>query len=125
MISQHRKLVTALFRIILAIVGLALMTSQTFAQGKPTQFWNLTRNTVSEFYLAPTGTTNWGPNQCKNDKDGAVDTDERLRITDVASGIYDARLVDKTGRACIVRNVKVEAGRIFTIDEKDLTSCKP
>jgi hypothetical protein len=128
-------LVTTLFRIILAIVGLAVMTSQALtgqaltgqalAQGKPTRFWNLTRNTISEFYLAPAGTTNWGPNQCKNDKDGAVDSDERLRITDVSSGVYDAKLVDVKGRACIVRNVKVEAGGIFTIEEKDLTSCKP
>jgi hypothetical protein len=116
-------LVTTLFRIILTIVGLAVMTSQTLAQGKPTQFWNLTRNTISEFYLAPAGTTNWGSNQCKNDKDGAVDTDERLRITDVSTGSYDAKLVDSTGRTCLVRNIKVESGRIFTIDEKDLTSC--
>jgi hypothetical protein len=115
--------VRALFRIIFAIVSLAVMTSQALAQGKPTRFWNLTRNTISEFYLAPAGTTNWGPNQCKNDKDGAVDTDERLRITDVASGIYDAKLLDVTGRTCVVRNVKVETGGIFTIDEKDLTSC--
>lgn len=114
---------TTLFRIILTIVGLAVVTSQALAQGKSTRFWNLTRNTISEFYLAPAGTTNWGPNQCKNDKDGAVDTDERLRITDVSSGRYDAKLVDSTGRTCIVRNVNVEAGGIFTIDEKDLTSC--
>jgi hypothetical protein len=123
LISQRRKLVAALFRITLIIVGLAVMTSQALSQGKPTRFWNLTRNTISEFYLAPAGTTNWGPNQCKNDKDGAVDTDERLRITDVSSGSYDAKLVDTTGRTCIVRNVKVQAGGIFTIDEKDLTSC--
>jgi hypothetical protein len=116
-------LVTALFRIILTIFGLAVMASQALAQGKPTRFWNLTRNTISEFYLAPAGTTNWGPNQCKNDKDGAVDTDERLRITDVSSGSYDAKLVDVTGRTCVVRNIKVETGGIFTIDEKDLTSC--
>ena len=117
-----------MFRIILTIIALAVMTSQALmnhalAQGKPTRFWNLTRNTISQFYLAPAGTTNWGPNQCKNDKDGAVDTDERLRITDVSSGHYDAKLVDSTGRTCIVRNVKVETGGIFTIDEKDLTSC--
>jgi hypothetical protein len=116
--------VTALFRIILPIVVLAVMASQALAQGKPTRFWNLTRNTISEFYLAPAGTANWGPNQCKNDRDGSVDSDERLRITDVSSGIYDAKLVDVTGRACIVRNVRVEAGGIFSIGEKDFTSCK-
>jgi hypothetical protein len=32
--------------------------------------------------------------------------------------------VDVTGRACLVRNIKVEAGEIFSIEEKDLTSCE-
>jgi len=99
------------------------MADAAAAQGRPTRFWNLTRNTISQFYLAPSGTSNWGPNQCKNDKDGAVDADERLIITGVPSGTYDAKLADVTGRVCIVRNIKVEAGSIFSIEEKDLTSC--
>jgi hypothetical protein len=93
------------------------------AQTRATRFWNLTKYTISEFYLAPAGTSNWGANQCKNDKDGSVDADERLRITDVASGIYDAKFTDKSGRVCIVRDIKIETGAIFTIEEKDLTSC--
>ena len=64
-----------------------------------------------------------GPNQCKNDKDGTVDPDERLPITGVAPGSYDAKLKDVSGRTCIVRNIKVEAGEIFSIEEKELTSC--
>ena len=99
------------------------MADAAAAQGRPTRFWNLTRNTISQFYLAPSGTSNWGPNQCKNDKDGAVDADERLIITGVPSGTYDAKLADVTGRVCIVRNIKVAAGAIFSIEEKDLTSC--
>lgn len=113
-------------RIVLILVVLAAITTSAAAQQpseRPTRFWNLTRNTISEFSLAPAGTTEWGPNRCKNDKDGAVDTDERLRITGVPSGTYDAKFTDVTGRTCVVRNVKVEAGAIFTIDEKDLTSC--
>ena len=35
-----------------------------------------TKNTISDLRLAPAGTTNWGPDQCKNDKDGSVETDE-------------------------------------------------
>jgi len=93
-------------------------------QNRPTRFWNLTRNTISEFYLAPSGTSNWGPNQCKNDKDGTVDHDERLRITNVPSGTYDAKFTDVTGRVCTVRDVKIEVGAIFTIEEKDLKSCE-
>ena len=93
------------------------------AQGRPTRFWNLTQHTISEFNLAPAGTTNWGPNQCKNDKDGTVDTDERLRITGVPAGTYDAKLTDVSGRVCVVRNIKVEEGQVFSIEEKELTSC--
>ena len=99
------------------------MAGEAAAQGRPTRFWNLTQFTIAEFYLAPAGTTNWGSNQCKNDKDGRVDADERLRITDVPPGTYDAKLADITGRVCIVRDIKVEAGAIFSIQEKDLTSC--
>jgi hypothetical protein len=108
---------------LLITLALALTPSLALAQGRPTRFWNLTRHTVSELYLAPAGTTNWGPNQCKNDKDGTVDVDERLRITGVSSGTFDAKLVDVSGRTCIVRNIKVETGHIFSIEEKELTSC--
>jgi hypothetical protein len=90
---------------------------------RPARFGNLTQNTISELYLAPAGTSNWGPNQCKNDPDGAVDTDERLPITGISSGIYDAKLMDRSGRICIVRNINVEAGKVFSIDEQDLESC--
>lgn len=118
-----RRFVKNLSRIALIIVALAVMAGEAAAQGRPTRFWNLTRFAISEFYLAPAGTANWGPNQCKNDKDGRVDLDERLRITDAPSGTYDTKLTDVTGRVCIVRDIKLEAGAIFSIEEKDLTSC--
>jgi len=110
-------------KIVCTILALAAGSSLALAQNRPTRFWNLTRHTISEFYLAPAGSTDWGANQCKNDKDGTVDSDERLRITGVAPGVYDAKLRDVSGRSCVVRNVKVETGEIFSIEEKDLTSC--
>src|SRR6266852_398850 len=109
-------------KIVLMVLVLAAMSSPALAEGRPTRFWNLTRHTISEFYLAPAGSTNWGVNQCRNDKDGTVDPDERLRITGVAPGIYDAKLKDVSGRSCLVRDIKIEAGEIFSIEEKDLTS---
>jgi hypothetical protein len=110
-------------KLALTVLAFAATTSLALAAERPIRFWNLTRYTITEFYLAPAGTTNWGPNQCKNDRDGTVDADERLRITDTPPGLYDAKLVDVTKRTCIVRNVKLEAGEIFSIEEKELTSC--
>src|SRR5437660_8048951 len=109
----------------LTVVALMIAVTGAFSAERPTRFWNLTHNTISEFRLAPAGTTKWGDNQCKNDKDGTVDFDERLRITATEPGIYDASLKDTSGRACLVRNIKLEAGEIFSIEEKDLTSCQP
>jgi hypothetical protein len=110
-------------KLVLSAIVLIITTSAALAAERPTRFWNLTRHTIAEFYLAPAGTTNWGDNQCKNDKDGTVDSDERLRITGTGPGIYDARLKDISGRVCLVRNIKLEAGAIFSIEERDLTAC--
>jgi hypothetical protein len=110
-------------RLTLVILALVAAASASFAQSRPTRFWNLTQDTISEFYLAPAGTTAFGPNQCKNDKDGTVDHDERLRITGVEPGIYDAKFTDVKGRTCVVPNIKIETGKIFSIEESELTSC--
>src|SRR5262245_5047668 len=112
-------------KLALTLVALVAASAIALAAERPMRFWNLTRHTITEFYLAPAGTTNWGPNQCKNDRDGTVSPDERLRITDTPPGTYDAKLTDTSGRVCVVRNLKLEAGEIFSIEERDLTACTP
>jgi len=108
--------------LMIAAFALALMTSGAMA--KATRFWNLTLYTVTSLQLSPAGKQDWGHNQCKNDRDGTVDHDERLTITGVKNGRYDAKLADKTGRVCIAHNVEVKEGAIFTIEEKQLTDCQ-
>ena len=105
--------------------GLAFIVTvaSAFAAERPTRFWNLTHHTISEFQLAPAGTTKWGENQCKNDKDGTVDSDERLRITGIEPGRYDARIKDVSGRVCFARNIDIKTGAIFSIEERDLADC--
>ena len=93
------------------------------ASAKDTQFWNLTANTITSLQFSPTGKNEWGRNQADNDKDHTVDHDERLKITGTASGIYDVKFVDKSGRSCVVPNIQVKAGAIFSIDEKNLKDC--
>ena len=86
------------------------------AMAKDTRFWNLTSSTVKSLELAPAGASAFGPNQTTNDPDGAVDHDERLKVTGVKSGAYDARLKLADGRVCMAKGVQIEAGKVFTID---------
>src|SRR5215831_12246758 len=93
------------------------------ATAKDTRFWNLTSSTVKSLQLAPAGTSAFGPNQCANDPDGAVDHDERLKVTGVKSGVYDARLKLADGRDCMAKGLRIEAGKVFAIEEKELVGC--
>src|SRR5258707_14593666 len=97
--------------------------TRTFPPSRHARFWILTRQTIAKFQPAPAGTTKWGDNQCKNDKDGTVDSDERLRITGIEPGRYDARIKDVSGRLCFARNIDIKAGAIFSIEERDLADC--
>ena len=93
------------------------------AAAKDTRFWNLTANTITSLQLSPAGKNEWGRNQTDNDNDRTVDHDERLKITDTVTGVYDVKFVDKSGRTCVVPNVEVKANGIFTIEEKALKNC--
>jgi hypothetical protein len=111
--------------VLLASMALTLIGWPAAAQDrKGIRFWNLTLYTITALQLSPAGADNWGPDQCKNDRDGTVDHDERLRITGIEPGRYDVKLADKTGRVCVVRNIDVKAGAVFTIEEKQLTDCR-
>jgi hypothetical protein len=104
-------------------LALAAMVSAHPVASKDTRFWNLTISTVNSLELAPSGTTAFGPNQCANDPDGAVEHDERVKVTGVTTGSYDARLALADGRKCTAKNLQVEAGKPFAIEEKDLVNC--
>jgi hypothetical protein len=114
-------------RIVLAVTAAVACSLATRALAKDMQFWNQTSKEFTGVYLAPAGTTHWGRNQTDNDDDHSVSADERLRITGVAPGNYDVKLIDKTGRTCIVHDVAARAtGKVaFSIAETQLTDCQP
>jgi hypothetical protein len=107
----------------LALTAFIIAFIPTGASAKDTQFWNLTVNTITSLQLSPAGKNDWGPNQADNDRDRTVDHDERLKITNTAPGMYDVKFVDKSGRTCVVPNIQVKAGSIFSIEEKNLKGC--
>ena len=110
----------------LAAALLCALTLPTQA-ADPGRFWNLTGETISSLMLAPAGTDQFGANQCTNDKDGTVDNDERLRLTNITSGRYDVRVkFQRSNRQCTVRDVQVkDGGKVaFSLEPKDLKDCR-
>jgi hypothetical protein len=92
------------------------------AAEKPTQFWNLTSQTVAGLRLSHAGSGAYGDNLANGDADG-VEHDERLRIVGLPSGRYDVELKFRNGRVCFVRNVEIVTGRVFSVEDKALTAC--
>jgi hypothetical protein len=108
-----------------AILLLAI-ASQAHAQGKAgkgIRLWNLTTSTISGFQLSPTGREQWSANLTLADKDKEVDHDERLRITGIDPGRYDAKVSYPDARQCMVRNIEIRADAVFSIADKDLQDC--
>jgi hypothetical protein len=110
-------------RLILVLAITILAGRGMAAEKGTTRFWNLTGETITHLTLAPVGTAKWGPDQCRNDPDGSVDFDERLRITGVSSGRYDAKFTDKTGRTCTVTGIDIDVGGVFSIGKEALEHC--
>jgi len=111
-------------RVFGATVALLLtLSAAQAAERRGMRFWNLTLYTLTSLRFSAPGQNAWGKNQCENDDDKTVDHNERLRITGLTPGLYDAKLTDKLGRTCVVKGVEVKDG-IFTIEEKQLTNCE-
>lgn len=107
--------------VILLSAGASELAAQ--GKGKGIRLWNLTTATISEFQLSPAGKNDWGPNQTLNDKDKEVDHDERLRITGVEPGRYDAKVSYAGAKRCFVRDIEIKADAVFSIADKDLKEC--
>ena len=109
--------------IFVPILSLIVIPIQLHAQGKGIRLWNLTTSTITSFQLSPVGQNTWGPNHTLNDKDKEVDHDERLRITGIEPGHYDAKVSYGTARQCFVRDIEIKPEAVFSISDKDLTDC--
>jgi len=107
----------------MAAAALASLGLTGLAQAKDTQFWNLTANTITAFQVSAPGKSDWGTDQTVNDSDRSVDHDERLKITGVATGVYDVKFKDQKGRVCVVPNVAIKQGGVFSIEERKLPAC--
>lgn len=109
-------------RVNLAAAMILIVAFPALAE-KPTRFWNLTSSAVTDLRLSPAGAGKFGENLCLGDKDKEVEHDERLAIPGLASGQYDAKIGYEGGRLCAAKNIAVEAGQAFSLEDKDLVDC--
>ncbi len=83
--------------------------------------YNLTTaSDLNGLYLAPAGTTDWGPNQALNDRDHQVEPTERLAIKGIAHGLYDVRAVTTKGHECVKTSVDLTRETTFDIRDADM-----
>lgn len=116
--SPRRRLGLAL---LIAGVAVAAAGSATAAGAEKFFVYNLTAATdLAGVFLAPTGTTDWGPNQALNDKDHQVEPTERLLVRGIRHGIYDVRAVAASGHACIKKGVDLTSETTFDIRDADM-----
>lgn len=111
------------------IIGAMLMTAMSCvsASGREARFVAFNSTTSTDFtalYLAPAGTDQWGPNQVLNEKDKSWEASERIRLSGIKPGRYDARLVDEKGQECRLSNVDLTKDTSFEVRDADLASCR-
>jgi hypothetical protein len=112
--------------LLLAVAG-GLVLAGTHGAAAADRFYayNLSTSTdLDGLYLAPAGTTDWGPNQALNDKDKSLEHGERLRLTGIARGHYDAKLTYGQGHVCIKRGIDLTRDLTFDIRDSDLANCR-
>ena len=116
------------FMKLLALASLVALAGAASVSAKAgTNYFAYNNTAVTTFkgvYLAPTGTTHWGPNQALNDDDKELDFGERLTLTGLNPGLYDVKLVDQKGRTCIMHRVNLTKQTSFEIRDASLTHCK-
>jgi hypothetical protein len=111
-----RHVVAACF----AIVVCGVPVLDAFGADRISGFNETTSTAFTEVYLRPQGSATWGPNLALNDKDKVWDSGERLSITGLSPGIFDLKVIDRSGQTCIKRGLDLTRDRTFELRDVDL-----
>ena len=102
-----------------------LAANPSLAQSpKPIRLLNHCRNEIVDLQFSSTSRTAWGPNWLLRDDDGKLQPEESLDVPGVAPGRYDVKIADSLGRACVFKNVNLQAGGRLVIEEADMAACQ-
>jgi hypothetical protein len=101
----------------------SLSSLNAFAADRFYGFNETTSTVFTGVFLAPAGTSAWGPNEALNDKDKIWDAGERLSIRGVSRGKFDLKVVDRSGRVCVKHGLDLTKDLTFDIRDHDLLDC--
>lgn len=79
--------------------------------------WSLTH-----FFLSPTETEEWGPDQLGEET--IIETGGTFTLTGIPCDSYDVRLLDEDGDECVVAGVDICADNGWVISNDDLLECQ-
>jgi hypothetical protein len=76
---------------------------------------------IDQFFLSPTDTNDWGPDQLGAD---VIETGDSFTLKGVPADKYDVKLVDADGDECVVEDVKIAADEAVHITDQNLIGCQ-
>jgi hypothetical protein len=123
---MHRTTAPFVLALLMPAIVVGFAASSTVARAA-IKFFVYNETIATDFvgiYLAPTGTQSWSANEAVNDPDKVFNRTERLLLTGITHNVYDVRLVDQNGHACVLRGIDLTQERTFEIKEGDLANCK-
>jgi hypothetical protein len=77
---------------------------------------------ITHFFLSPTETEDWGPDQLGEET--IIETGGTFTLTGVPCDSYDVRLLDEDGDECVVAAVDICADGGWVISNDDLLECQ-
>lgn len=106
-----------------AVLALTLTASVASAAGdSQITLRNHSSWVLHELYLSPVDEEEWGPDQLGSE---VIDTNGEFLLTDVPCEVYDVRLVDEDGDACVLDAVALcNHDASWDIRDDDLLGCQ-
>lgn len=99
------------------LTGLAAAADTSDVSMQNNSAWN-----INELYLSAVDVQEWGDDQLG---EHVIANGETFKLSGVPCDVYDVRLVDEDGDACIVGGVKLcGSDSAWTISDEDLLACQ-
>jgi hypothetical protein len=74
---------------------------------------NNSNETIYRIFMSPSNQRSWGPDQLGSN---VLLRGNRFRLTNIAPGRWDIRIVDRSGNSKEFRRQTVRAGRVYTLN---------